>query len=69
MIVLHRDGLRIEAAAIPEHDGSCCVTAEVYDGVRMVRGYYRHVDVPAEHHVEAARTIAEELACMSAESE
>jgi hypothetical protein len=69
MIVLHRDGLRIEAAAIPELDGSCCVTAEVFDGSRMIRGYYRHVEATPARHAEAARAVAEELACMSSEAE
>ena len=38
MVTLFRDHLRIEAVAVPEPDGSCCVTAEGYAGAKMVRG-------------------------------
>jgi len=69
MITLQRDGLRIEAAAVPESDGSCCVTAEVFRGRRMIRGYYRCMQIPAAGYFQAEREVAEELACMSSEAE
>ncbi|MEO5702135.1 MAG: hypothetical protein ABIS17_06800 [Casimicrobiaceae bacterium] len=69
MITVQRDGIRIEASAVQEPDGGCCVTAEVYAGTRMVRGYYRHLDVPPDSYQKAAREVAEELACMAGEAE
>ncbi len=69
MITLQRDGLRIEAAAVPETDGSCCVTAEVFRGPRMIRGYYRRMEIPPAGYGQAEREIAEELACMAGEAE
>jgi hypothetical protein len=69
MVILQRDGLRIEAAAVAEGDGSCCVTAEVFEGVRMIRGYYRRMDIPPEAYRQAEREVAEELACMTGEAE
>ncbi len=69
MITLMRDGFRVEAAAVPEPDGACCVTAEVFAGKRMVRGYYRRLHVPPEGYRDAEREIAEDVARMSSESE
>ena len=69
MITLQRHGLRIEAAAVPEADGACCVTAEVFDGGRMIRGHYRRVPMPANGYPQAEREFAEDVACMSSEAE
>lgn len=69
MITVQRDGMRVEASAVQEPDGFCCVTAEVFAGTRMVRGYYRRIDVPPECYLKAAREVAEELACMAGEAE
>jgi len=69
MITLKRGGFRIEAAAVPEPDGSCCVTAEVFEGTRMVRGYYRTLQVPANDCSRAEREVAEDVARMTGEAE
>jgi len=69
MITLKRGGLRIEAAAVPESGGFCCVTAEVFEGQKMVRGYYRRLQVPADAYSDAEREVAEDVARMSCESE
>jgi len=69
MITLKRGGFRIEAAAVPESGGFCCVTAEVFDGPKMVRGYYRRLQVPADGFSSAEREVAEDVARMSCESE
>jgi hypothetical protein len=69
MITLSRDGFRVEASAVPEPDGFCCVTAEVYQGRKMLRGYYRRVEVTSAHYEEAERQVAEDVARMSSEAE
>jgi hypothetical protein len=69
MIMLKRGGFRIEAAAVPDSGGFCCVTAEVFEGARMVRGYYRRVQVPASGFPGAEREVAEDVARMTSESE
>ncbi len=69
MLTLQRNGLRIEAAAIQEQDGTCCVTAEVFRGQRMIRSYYRHLQVPPEAFAQAERDVAEQVASMAAEAE
>ena len=69
MITLFRDELRIEATAVPEPDGFCCVTAEVYAGKRMLRGYYRRVHVPPGGYRDAELEVAEDVARMSGEAE
>lgn len=69
MITLSRHGLRVEAAAVPEPDGTCCVTAEVFDGSRMIRGYYRKLELASNSLADAEREVAEDVARMSAESE
>ncbi len=35
----------------------------------MIRGYYRRLDVSPEDYQQAARKVAEELACMASEAE
>lgn len=69
MITLRRDGFRVEASAVPEPDGLCCVTAEVFQGRRMLRGYYRRLEVPFAQYREAERQVAEDVARMSSEAE
>jgi len=69
MVTLNRGGFRIEAAAVPELDGSCCVTAEVFEGTQMIRAYYRRLQVPATGYPGAEREVAEDVARMSSESE
>jgi len=69
MIMLKRGGFRIEAAAVAESDEYCCVTAEVFEGPRMVRGYYRRLQVPSARYAEAEREVAEDVARMTAETE
>lgn len=69
MVTLKRGGFRIEAAAVPEPDGFCCVTGEVFEGPRMVRGYYRRLRLPSEGYREAERQVALDLARMTSESE
>ena len=69
MITLTRGDFRIEAAAVPESGGFCCVTAEVFDGPKMVRGYYRRLQVAADGYSSAEREVAEDVARMSCESE
>jgi hypothetical protein len=69
MITLQRDNYRIEAAAVAERGGLCCVTAEVFEGRRMVRGYFRTLAAPSERFADVERAIAEEVARMSCEAE
>lgn len=69
MITLKRGGFRIEAAAVPETGGFCCVTAEVFEGPRMVRGYYRRLQVASDGYPDAEREVAEDVARMTCESE
>lgn len=69
MVTLKRGGFRVEASAVAEPDGLCCVTAEVYEGPRMVRGYYRRLRVPETRFGEAEREVALDVARMTAESE
>jgi hypothetical protein len=69
MVTLKRGGFRIEAAAVPEPEGFCCVTAEVFEGPRMVRGYYRRLLLPPTRYREAERQVALDLARMASESE
>lgn len=69
MITLKRNGFRVEASAVAEPDGSCCVTAEVFQGRRMVRGYYRRVEATSDRFGEVEREVAEDVARMSSEAE
>jgi hypothetical protein len=69
MIMLKRGGFRIEAAAVPDSAGYCYVTAEVFEGPKMVRGYYRRLQVPANGYPGAEREVAEDVARMTSESE
>ena len=69
MFTLSRDGLRVEASAVPEADGTCCVTAEVFDGSKMIRGYYRKLETTPVSFAEAEREVAEDVARMSTEAE
>jgi hypothetical protein len=69
MVTLQKGGYRIEAAAVPEPGGFCCVTAEVFEGRRMVRGYYRSVAASAGDFRDAEREVAEDVARMSSEAE
>lgn len=69
MVTLDCGSLRIEAAAVPEPDGGCFVTAEVYEGLRMLRSYCRRIDAPTNDLQAAARGLAEEVARMASESE
>jgi hypothetical protein len=45
------------------------VTAEVFEGQRMVRGYYRRLLLPPTRYREAERQVALDLARMASESE
>ncbi|MCK7577630.1 MAG: hypothetical protein MZV65_18695 [Chromatiales bacterium] len=69
MITLERGGFRIEAAAVAERGGLCCVTAEVFEGGRMVRGYFRTFAAPSDGLADVERAIAEDVARMSCEAE
>lgn len=69
MITLERGAFRVEASAIAESGGRCCVTAEVYEGRRMVRGYFRTLAIPADRLAELERAIAEDVARMSCQAE
>jgi hypothetical protein len=69
MITLQRDNYRIEAAAVAERDGLCCVTAEVFEGRRMVRGYFRTLAAPSDRLADVERAIAEDVGRMSCEAE
>ncbi|MDQ6619782.1 MAG: hypothetical protein M3Z31_08815 [Pseudomonadota bacterium] len=69
MITLNCDGLRVEAALVAEPDGTCCVTAEVFEGSHMIRGYYRKVQVEPEGYADAEREVAEDVARMCTEAE
>jgi hypothetical protein len=69
MITLQRGSFRIEASAIAERGGHCCVTAEVFEGRRMVRGYFRTFDAPADRLADVERAVAEDMARMSSEAE
>ena len=69
MVTFNHGGFRIEAAAVPEPDGFCCVTAEVFDGMKMIRGHYRRLQVPLNGYPEAEREFAEDVASMSSEAE
>jgi hypothetical protein len=69
MVILQRDNFRIEAAAVAERGGLCCVTAEVFEGRRMVRGYFRTLAAPSDRLADVERAIAEDVARMSCEAE
>jgi hypothetical protein len=69
MVTLQKGGYRIEAAAVPEAAGYCCVTAEVFEGRHMVRGYYRRLALPSGGYHDAEQAVAEDVARMSSESE
>ncbi len=69
MTTLERNGVRIETAAVPEVDGSCCVTAEVFEGEKMIGTYYRLVKQPQGDLAQAEREIAESVARMAAQAE
>jgi hypothetical protein len=69
MITLQRGNLRIEVAAVPEPNGFCCVTAEVFEGRRMVRGYYRRMQAAPDEFRAAEINVAKDVARMSGESE
>ena len=69
MVTLQKGGYRIEAGAVPEAGGYCCVTAEVFEGRRMVRGYYRRLAWPSGRYHDAEQAVAEDVARMSSESE
>ena len=69
MIVLERCGFRVEASAFAESGGRCCVTAEVFDGGRMVRGYFRTFAAPPDGLADVERATAEDVARMSCEAE
>jgi hypothetical protein len=45
------------------------VTAEVFEGRRMVRGYFRTFDAPADRLADVERAVAEDVARMSSEAE
>jgi hypothetical protein len=67
MFTLSRGSFRVETAAIPEPGGACFVTAEVFEGRRMVRSYWRRVERPDADMAE--RDVAEDVARMSGEAE
>lgn len=69
MVSLQNGEYRIEASAVPEPGGSCCVTAEVFEGRRMVRGYWRRLAAPAGDLRDVEWRVAEDVARMSSESE
>jgi hypothetical protein len=69
MITLHRGSFRIEASGVPEPGGACFVTAEVYEGRRMVRGYYRRVEMDDTDVRQAEWNVAEDVAQMTGEAE
>jgi hypothetical protein len=69
MITLERGSFHIEASAVAEAGGRCCVTAEVFEGRRMVRGYFRTLVAPSDRLADVERTIAEDVARMSSEAE
>ena len=69
MITLQQGVFRIEAAAVPEPDGSCFVTAEVFHGRQMLRGYYRRLPVPLNRYGDAERQVAEDVARMASQAE
>lgn len=69
MITLNRGSFRIEAGAVAEPGGFCCITAEVFEGRRMVRGYYRRMEVPASGYPQAEMEVAEDVARMTSEAE
>lgn len=69
MITLERGSFRIEAAAVTERGGLCCVTAEVFEGRRMVRGYFRTLAAPSDQLADVERAVAEDVARMSSEAE
>ena len=69
MVTLNRGGFRIEAAAVAEPNGFCCVTAEVFDGMKMIRVYYRRLQVSSNRYPEVEWEVAEDVARMSSEAE
>lgn len=69
MLTMNRGGFRIEAGATNERDGSCCVTAEVFHGRHMIRGYYCRIEIPSGGLSQAEREVAEQVARMACEAE
>jgi hypothetical protein len=69
MVTLQRGAFRIEASAVPEPGDQCCVTAEVYEGTRMVRGYFRTLPIASNAYAAAEREVAEDVARMTSEAE
>ena len=69
MITLNRGALRIEASAVAEPGGYCFVTAEVFEGRRMVRGYYRRLAAQTNDCQQVEREVAEDVARMTGEAE
>jgi len=45
------------------------VTAEVFEGRRMVRGYFRTLAAPSDRLADVERAIAEDVGRMSCEAE
>ena len=67
MFTLRRGSFRVETSAVAEPGGACFVTAEVFEGRRMVRSYWRRIDRPDADAAE--RDVAEDVARMSGEAE
>ena len=68
MHVVERNGYRVEAGAVPERDGCYYVTAELFEGNRMVRGFYRRMCAQASA-ANAERELAEDVVLMSSQAE
>ena len=62
-------GVKLLVREPAEPGGFCCITAEVFEGRRMVRGYYRRMEVPASRYPQAEMEVAEDVARMTSESE